>query len=1093
MDAMTFQFPSARNAWDNVFDEKDNITIEYVTVMAKDSSNGASGTIMRLTHKNKDYNSIASITTVVPSLDVDKKAVQVSYAETGTLVNYSVTIQHNSASAPAYDLVISDIFTPLLSLVPGTLWISNGTLEAGLGANDTKVQFNISRYMPGEVPIRFTYTAMLTQLIPFSGIVTNTASVKYIGTPIEWFNVNQTKVVTSKGTSDVDTPDAVITPQFFGSSLTTPRTSSITNPIAIGETVRIGCSLQFPQGTAYYSTLTVSIPRSARFNITGASVISFPENMYSNLKNGSSAVLRDVEFADGFFDTAVFSFGNITNTPEGVQKGPNDTIWVEIVFVVLEHEANTNNLAPEIKFNWMWNTLKAYEDDNYYLKVTVAAAVLAVSKTIQNTPSTWEAGGIVHYMISVTHAAGSRSAAFDIELFDILTPYLALIPGSVNISSGTIVSGNNTGDTWLYVFPDTLELGVEYRVHYQCLLLNHTNPSSTTINTANVTYYDGPKTTVPFKKYSISTTRSLRLSNADIVFGIYTSSDPGTSDVNNKMTIGEVITIRGNLSVPQGVLPNMVVTFTNPFSVDGRLAIISSHIVSMASNFNSSNGLGTGSNSTLTDTDSDGNFDISTYRFGTVINTPEGQSMGPDDVIVFEYSFLVKMFNRNENRKDHRVWVDLSYSNNNGYSMPSRSFLIEMYIPELEITKVGENSTMFVEAGTLISYTITIKHASTSFTPAYNVTVEDMLSAKFTLQHVTVRSTSGNITMGKTAGDSGVIVIPDTIPPGTTVFITYTVLINNDVNSGSTIRDDCSLTYHSTLNNNPYNVDNIWSDKISGTYTLRIPAPVLSFVVNSSTIPETLNTEVAVGEVMSWYITLDLPQGTTANATLSVFVHGYTEDSYFEILSSAVISMATNIKSSAGVVVWSAGTPIDSNGDNKADYVQYYFGNIVNEPEGVKQGYTDKIIVEVVTMVTKNGTVDSTTYTNRAMFNYTEGGATITTPLRLVVVEPTLKVVKTSNNPSEYLEAGLSIEYVIVVSHASNSTGPAFNVLVSDLLVPELRLQSGTVHTSSGEIVSGNSGNDRLVQIHIPVIPLGGSVNITYAFSFTWCMKLCVY
>lgn len=1087
-DTIMFYLPAVRNAWDNVVDNKDNITIEFMGVVASRAVSGASSMDVYLDYAGDTDPASASIVTRVARLVVDKKCTPPARAEFGNLVYYTVSVVHDDTSIPIYNLTLTDLFTPLLSLVPGSLWVNNGSIVSGNSVGDTAIRINFTEtYRPGDAPIRFTYTANLTQLIPFDGTVTNIAYAAFQCNPSEDFNANQTKIVTFSDDSEVDTPVPLNVPTFGFSSLNTTRFTGLDNPVAIGETVTIYANITLPKGTSYTSRLVIEFT-SGVFPILSSRVYSIPRNMRSSfLVNGSVGTYRDLNYGDGFFDEVTFNFGNVTNSYDDWES---DALMVEVVFLVKDHlVTNQNNFVRSIRYDWRWNNLESNEEITRYLYVTTVTSVLSVTKTVTNS-IVWEAEAIVDYLITITHATSSKSAAFEIELYDNLTNIMDLVPGSVNISAGYLASGNNTGDKSLYAFPGLLQLGTSITIAYKVKLRLDTNPGSVTRNYVHVKYYDSLLSNPEARNHSLSIYNDLILTPTTFTnFSIYNSSDPGTSDADKKMTIGEVVVLRAHMNVPQGIMPQAVAAFELPYGTNGYLAIVSTTIVRMSSNFNSSTGLTQGSNSTYLDRDNDGFADAARFVFGNLTNYPDGKSMDANDTIVLEVTFLVRnhTYNYLLLGEDFTMKANLTYANSRGYIPPVQQFNIQLYYPTLAVKKVGISTAPFVDAGTVIHYTLTIDHVADSNSPAYNVALGDQLVPVFDIQNRSVKTTSGTVISGNAPGDSLIVVHPLTMQPRTTVVVTYTLMVNNSVNSGSTINDSCTLYYQSTIGDGKWNANDIKNSTIFGHYSLTIPPPILYFAINSSSLVETQQHQVAIGELMSWYVTVDLVQGTTANATLTVSVakHVNSTETYFGIISSAVISMATNIKSSTGIVQWSNGTPRDIDGDNVADTVEYYFGDIVNEPEGVFRGKSDMVLVEVVVLVTQNGSLDGQTYKNNAWFNYTKGSENLLTVLDLYVVEPDLQVIKTSRNPSAYLEAGLSVQYVIVVKHTADSKSPAFNVSVTDLLTPDLKLQSGTVHTTSGDIFKGNGGNDATVNIIIPVILLGGNVTIVYNATTT--------
>jgi hypothetical protein len=76
---------------------------------------------------------------------------------------------------------------------------------------------------------------------------------------------------------------------------------------------------------------------------------------------------------------------------------------------------------------------------------------------------------------------------------------------------------------------------------------------------------------------------------------------------------------------------------------------------------------------------------------------------------------------------------------------------------------------------------------------------------------------------------------------------------------------------------------------------------------------------------------------------------------------------------------------------------------------------------------------------------------------------------------------GETFTYSVVLSHQSASTAPAYNIVVKDLLAdPNLRLQAGSVVTSSGFVSAGNAPGDQNIKIDLARLLPGEVLSVSF-------------
>jgi hypothetical protein len=80
--------------------------------------------------------------------------------------------------------------------------------------------------------------------------------------------------------------------------------------------------------------------------------------------------------------------------------------------------------------------------------------------------------------------------------------------------------------------------------------------------------------------------------------------------------------------------------------------------------------------------------------------------------------------------------------------------------------------------------------------------------------------------------------------------------------------------------------------------------------------------------------------------------------------------MASNMKSSTGLVSGSRSTPLDTNSDGIYDSATFNFSNIVNYPEGAFKAITDTIMVNTVMLVSETYNYNGLNLDSFATFTY---------------------------------------------------------------------------------------------------------------------------
>ena len=102
----------------------------------------------------------------------------------GTIEDFTVTISHaGTSTATAHDLTIADLLgDPNLTLIPGTVTTSVGTISGGNDSGDTEVSLSHLALAPGET-VTVTYQAIVNPSAAAGVTVDTPATINWDSTP----------------------------------------------------------------------------------------------------------------------------------------------------------------------------------------------------------------------------------------------------------------------------------------------------------------------------------------------------------------------------------------------------------------------------------------------------------------------------------------------------------------------------------------------------------------------------------------------------------------------------------------------------------------------------------------------------------------------------------------------------------------------------------------------------------------------------------------------------------------------------------------------------------------------------------------------
>ena len=354
---------------------------------------------------------------------------------------------------------------------------------------------------------------------------------------------------------------------------------------------------------------------------------------------------------------------------------------------------------------------------------------------------------------------------------------------------------------------------------------------------------------------------------------------------------------------------------------------------------------------------------------------------------------------------------------------------------DLELTKLVSNAAPYV--ATDITFTLNIVNRGPD--AANGVTVTDVIPTGFTY----ISDDGG----GAYDPASGIWTV-GSLANGATRSLTITVRVNV---SGSYVNyaqvASSSLTDpDSTPNNDSTDED----DDASVTVTPATGDPSgLDKAVFNSNETSTTNPDVAIGEIVTYRVSVVVPPGIFATARLvDTMERGL---SYINCVSITPGGLATDVV--GGFASICANPTVDSaGGTTTVDVgrrVTFDFGTLTN---GTAFDQTLEVTYRTVVLDSAgnlgNGSAAGTSLRNSALWTWGAAGSLGPASETLVVVEPDLVITKTAS--STVVSVGSEITITLTIQHTGNSETNAYDAIVTDDLPAELQYVPGSLECISG-------------------------------------------
>ncbi len=254
------------------------------------------------------------------------------------------------------------------------------------------------------------------------------------------------------------------------------------------------------------------------------------------------------------------------------------------------------------------------------------------------------------------------------------------------------------------------------------------------------------------------------------------------------------------------------------------------------------------------------------------------------------------------------------------------------------------------EAGSLVNYTVTVRHASTSTATAYDV----VLTINTTSVYVSLLSGNTSTTAGVISiTPAGVITVTvSSLAQGASFSTSFRVVVTNNVFPAQTVLVPGSIIWRSLPITTPTGVwrtypypagtGNTATSNVTSNGAFVVIDPFSASNLYSSSLPTTIDPMVAVGERVTFTISALMVHATS---TVSLRCQLPQRVGKLGALSSRITQIGAFVTASNGFV-GQTGVATDTNADGVFDLVTFNLGTVVDSPHTGRNTANDGVTVE---------------------------------------------------------------------------------------------------------------------------------------------------
>jgi uncharacterized repeat protein (TIGR01451 family)/fimbrial isopeptide formation D2 family protein len=543
-------------------------------------------------------------------------------------------------------------------------------------------------------------------------------------------------------------------------------------------------------------------------------------------------------------------------------------------------------------------------------------------------------------------------------------------------------------------------------------------------------------------------------------------ADSLASTVRPAVAIGEIVTYRVTLTMPEGTLPNATVTDALP---DGMA------LVDCLSVAPYSNGLAT---SDVT-TSLPGGFSDACHATGTT--PPPLDPVVAGQNVVFDLGTVVNSNTDNSATETLVITYDAvvlnTAGNTRGTLLHNGAVLawdggsiaaasagdLRVVEPWLTVTKSAGPTTG--DAGDTIVYTVTVSNPTdANGSDAFDVGWSDTLPAGMTFVSGSFSQTDGPApTHISDSTDPAMAATWDVFPQGDAATFQFTTTLDGTVYPGQVLTNESDAVWTSLPEDvtapqstfsavstertgdtgNPGGVVNDY--RAAGTADVTVPDAAISKSMTGGNLAHPSGTAVSIGEILTYQVVVTIPEGTTPSATLTDTLP--TGMALYDCQAiSASAGLSTDLDGGFDAACHASGAaPLDPT--VAGQYVVFDLGSITNAARS--NGTPETITITYRAVVLNVGSnVRGAAMHNGATFAWAGGTAGAATP-DVRVVEPMMTVAKSASPGNG--DAGDTITFSVLISNPLDGFGSdAYDAVWKDAIPSGLTYVADSLHAAGG-------------------------------------------
>ena len=1042
-DRVIWTLGDVTNTPDGVVDAQDTIVFEVVARVVDAPVNvglltGQDTNVLNtatVQHTGGTISGTVGIDLVEPQLTVSKANNAAGLLDAGDTFTVTLTVSHTAQSlADAHQITLTDTLPS-----PGLTWVGDGTVGGTCGATVNSSGAPVITFAFPSLSLGSSCTITYQVAVSADAEPDTTYSNSVSGSYNSLADGTGRAGTMGPAQSSFSTAAPAIAKTVSATSL--PETgSSAHNPanpdLAIGETVTYTVTVTLPEGQINGVVITDVAPATAAgvIELQSAIVTAQGANL-SPLLVGTTGTLSDALLSDGLNDTATFSLGTIANVPDNVANA-DDTLTITVVGVLRDLPANADG---DTLTNIATLQYASGPDQSASASVDVVEPTLTLSKTFLDDPA--NPGDTVRVQLVVTNTG--TGPAYDVVVEDVLDPTVWDVSSAANVSApaGFTFSNSPAGTVRYTGGPVLPGAGNAVTLVFQATLLNTLLPTQSPIsNDAEiVAARSAPTGGRDASGATASDTLTLTFPDLRIVKAEAAAEPfaPGSVIVYN-------LVVDNIGSGPSGPI---TITETVPLNTTFNAA-------NSTPTWSCADGSPAGTTCTYTLAALAPTDAPVTVQFAVRVNTPF-----PAGVSQVENTAQVA--------DDGSRGGDTNPTNNQDTETTSITATPAVAATKADTLTVDVNGDGQVNPGDTIRYTVVITNSGDR--DAANVTFSDTPDPNTTLVVGSVTTTQGTITAGNTAGDTTVAVTIGTIPGGGgSVTITFDVTVNNPLPGGVELLSNQGLVggdnIPDTLTDDPDTTD---PDDPTDTPVIAAPQIVAT---KTDALQIDVNNDGLVNPGDTIRYTVVITNTGDQDAASVMFTDTPDANTTLVVGSVTTTQGTVTVGNMFGDTTVEVALGTISGGGGSAtitfDVTLNYplpAGPLTIANQGVING--DEVPTDTPTDDPDTSIEDDPTVTP-------------------YVAAPDVSLTKTDalvvdNNTNGVANPGDVIEYTIVIVNSGDKG--AANVIFSDTPDPNTTLVVGSVTTTQGTVVSGNTAGDTSVTVNVGDISgAGGSVTITF-------------